>query len=265
MDGMTNALRRRAPGLDHHYNRLRGRVTVADIDLSAAHVIAEAPTDALRDPLRLESLVTQAGLHTIHEVVPPAMHAHLDRGLRVFQLPVQFAPYLLFLSGQPIGSYLEIGLEHGGSFVLTSTYLKAVGKELRHEVAVDLRYAPGVGRYARKVRSAEHWVIDTASPEFRARTRALAPLGLVLIDGDHSYSGCMRDFETVHDHANVIAFHDIVDSFAVDVPRVWSDVRREHAEVYDFVEFAAQYPKSERGGAGERFFGIGVATRKRPL
>jgi predicted O-methyltransferase YrrM len=43
------------------------------------------------------------------------------------------------------------------------------------------------------------------------------PLGLVFIDGDHSYEACLRDFETVRDWVSpggIVAFHDAISTYA---------------------------------------------------
>ncbi len=258
-----SGVRQRAPHLGFLYDRARGRTEVRDIDLAAAEVVARASPADLRDAERLERLIPHVGLHDVP--VPDALTGFRGHGLRLFQLPNQFAPYLALLARHRIGSYVEIGLEHGGSFVLTATYLKALGNVLRHEVAVDLRYAPGVGRYVRRTPAAEQWLVDTRSSEFRARCRSLAPVGLVLIDGDHSYDGCLTDFETVHGYADLIAFHDIVDLEARDVARVWSEVQRRHADEYEFAEFIEQYRENDERHPGRPFFGIGVAVRRAPL
>ena len=77
-------------------------------------------------------------------------------------------------------------------------------------------------------------------------------LSFLFIDGDHTYAGAKRDFETyavMVRKGGVIAFHDIVEGTpeAVGgVPRLWRETR----ERYRHAEFVAD---PRQGG-----FGIGV-------
>jgi hypothetical protein len=192
------------------------------------------------------------------ELFPPHLHWALGKGLKVWQYPCQFAPYLVHVARRPVRSYLEIGVQHGGSFITTVEYLRHRGHPMERAVAVDYKWAPGVARYLKAHAFAEQLTLNSTSARFRAFVRSQT-WDLVLIDGDHSFNGCLLDFEAVHGHANAIAFHDIVDSLATEVRDVWELVRREHADTYDFAEFTTQYPEV----ASERtYLGIGLAIRR---
>jgi len=216
----------------------------------------------LEDADRLEEFLPRLGLNAdLPELIPPHLHWALGKGLRVWQYPGQFAPYLVRIAHRPVRSYLEIGVQHGGSFITTVEYLRQQGHVMERALAVDLYRGPVITRYVKTRPFAEQVALDSAGAEFRALARGQI-WDLALIDGDHSFEGCSTDFETLHGCAEMIAFHDIVDSPSPAVGRVWKMVRRAHADTYRFVEFTAQYPEV----AGDRtYLGIGLAIRRRPL
>lgn len=244
-------------------NRRLRRTWTKDIDVFRAAAIADADDATLRDPARLEQLLPQVGLNDDEPSwMADRLQPFLGSGLRLWQYPNQFAPYLALLAGLPVRSYLEIGVQHGGSFTVTLCYLERLHGALRTAVAADIAYAPGVARLARERANVHQLVIDSASPEFRELLRGHAPFDLAMIDGDHSYEAVRRDFASVHGIANVVAFHDIVDSNAEGTGRAWRAIRAEHADAYDFREFADQYPDVLARYPGQRFLGIGVALRR---
>jgi hypothetical protein len=49
---------------------------------------------------------------------------------------------------------------------------------------------------------------------------------LALIDGDHSYAGCSADYETIRDHARLIALHDIASDVCPGVKHLWQELTR---------------------------------------
>jgi cephalosporin hydroxylase len=257
MGQVADAVYRRFPRLRYEVESRRGTTWVGDIDLGAIAQL-EAAT-GLEDPRRLEEFLPRLGLNDeMPELFPPSLHRAVGKGLKTWQYPCQFGPYLAHVATMPVRSYLEIGVQHGGSFITTVEYLRHRGRALERAVAVDFKWAPGVARYIRTRPFAEQRTLDSASARFRAFARSQT-WDLVLIDGDHRFERCLMDFETVHGHANVIAFHDVVDSLAADVPRVWDVVRREHADTYEFREFITQYPEV----AVERtYLGIGLAIRR---
>ena len=213
----------------------------------------------LEDPERLEEFLPRLGINNdLPELIPPRLHWALGKRLKVWQYPCQFAPYLVQVARRPVRSYLEIGVQHGGSFITTVEYLRNQGHLVERALAADVHPSGVVARYVMTHPFAEQVVLDSASAAFRALARSQT-WDLVLIDGDHSFKGCLTDFETVHGYAETIAFHDIVDSLATDVRTVWELVRREHANTYDFAEFTAQYPEV---AGGRTYLGIGVATRR---
>ena len=243
--------------------RLAERASRArQIDLGRARLIREAPIEKLADPAYLEhDLLPRLGLNDelLHEF-PESLHSHTGEGLRHWQYPNQFSKYLAELSGRRIETYLEIGVRHGGTFVITVEYLSRF-HPVREAIAVDLQRAPALLQYAQERPAVSVIEADSQTEEFRAFVRDHAPFDLALIDGDHSEEGCRRDFETVADHARVIVFHDIVSHPVPGVGAVWRQVRSSHADRFDFLEFTDQYPElSDR--TGHRYLGIGVAVAR---
>jgi Methyltransferase domain len=257
MGRVADVMYRRLPRLRYEVESRRGETWVRDIDLGAIAQLEAA--SGLDDPQRLEALLPRLGINDdMPELIPRHLHWALGEGLKVWQYPCQFAPYLVRVARRPVRSYLEIGVQHGGSFITTVEYLRRRGHPLERAVAVDFKWAPGVARYAKTRAFATQMTLDSKSAEFRALAHSRT-WDLVLIDGDHRFKECLMDFETVHGHANVIALHDIVDALAADVRHVWALIRREHADSYEFAEFTAQYPDVARGGTN---LGIGVAIRR---
>jgi hypothetical protein len=132
-------------------------------------------------------------------------------------------------------------------------------RPLRKAIGVDLYRPAGLVRYARSRQKVTVVAADSQSESFQHFVSAEGPFDLVLIDGDHSEAGCRRDFQTVADHARILAFHDIT-SDVPGVTAVWREVRQTHADRFGFVEFTDQYPELVR--PGESYFGIGVAVKR---
>jgi hypothetical protein len=229
------------------------------IDLSGASALRGAPADALRDPQQLALVLAEGGLNDEHlEQFPAHLHPYCGKGLRLWQLPNQFAPYLLEVARHGVRRYLEIGVRHGGSFTATVEYLSRVG-ELEEAVAIDIDAIPALLPYPLDQPSVRLMQADTGTDRFAAWMRRHPGFDLAFIDGLHSYEGCRGDFETMRSRARMIALHDISNHIEPEVGRVWADIRRDYADEYDFHEFTAQYVES-----GPPDMGIGLAIRRVP-
>ncbi len=206
------------------------------------------------DAAALEQILPRLGLaDDVPHVLPSALQPYVGKGLRHWQYPNQFAPYLAFAASLGIDSYLEIGVRHGGTFLIT---VEALG--VRDAVAVDIDRVPALD-----ARPGVMFVrADSRSRRFK-RLVASRTFDLVLIDGNHAYDAVASDLATVRDHARAIALHDIVDQASPGVRRVWSELRASGAGEFDFHEFTAQYDEVvER--VGDTVLGIGLAVRKNP-
>jgi methyltransferase family protein len=232
----------------------------APLDPKPLARIEAEPLDRLADPEYMANeLLPTMGLTTTAapDLYPVHLHGHVGRGVQPIQFPNQFGPYLAEMTSAKVHSYLELGVEQGGSFAITVEVLRRFG--LRRAIGVDL-VPPLLLQYWHRP-EVTFVQIDSHSPEFIDVVSANAPIDLALIDGDHSEEGVRSDFEALRPYVRILAFHDIVQEYGFPgVGRVWTWIRAEHANEYEFREFVEQYP----GLLGPRL-GIGVAIRREPL
>lgn len=175
------------------------------------------------------------------------------------QHPAELVPFVDMLVERGVTRYLEIGARHGDTFHYVMSRLPegSVG------VAVDL---PGAlwgqkssrGSLERAARDlvalgykASVLFGDSQTDATRRLVKGRGPFDAVLIDGDHSLVGVMRDWRLYHDIAPLAAFHDIVGTgqaekrhdTPVEVPILWERIKRLPGAV--FHEFVA--PGSKMG------------------
>ena len=224
------------------------------LDLSRVALIRGAEPAALRQPGALEALLLDLGLNDegMNEL-PVHLHPYCGPGLRVWQYPIQFAPYLRYLSRLQVRSYLEIGIRHGGSYIVTVEVLNQFST-LDRAVGVDIIPCPSMDAYASLNSRSEFACLNTQSPEFEALLDRLAPVDLVFIDSHHEEEQCRREFQAVRRVARMVALHDIANDDCPGVRTVWTEIKA--LGEYDCLEFVDQY-----GGLGP-FMGIGLAVRK---
>jgi hypothetical protein len=248
------------PVVQRIQNKLATRASrrTKPIELERVQLIREASLEELSEPSYLEAdLLPKLGPHGgLTPDLPASLHRHTGQGLRYCQYPNQFSKYLVALSNHRIESYLEIGVRHGGTFVITVEYLSRF-HPLKEAVAVDIVRIPGLRPYRKMRPGVTLMRADSQGEAFQTFVRDHDPFDLVLIDGDHSEEACRRDFETVRDRARIVVFHDIVPPTVPGVVHVWREVMATYADRYDFLEFTDQYSESE-GGMG----GIGVALSR---
>jgi len=173
-------------------------------------------------------------------------------GLRIWQYPCQFAPYMGWLASKAsmVRSYLEIGTRHGGTFVVQAEMLRRMNPRFVRAVAVDLIDQPSL------LTEFEYRQEDTRSDSFKAWVGDQF-FDVVFVDGDHSYEGVKDDAEATVGHCNIQVFHDISSDSCPAVRQYWLEHRDKYSQTHDFLEFVEQY-ESVNGS----FFGIGVARRK---
>ncbi len=205
------------------------------------------------DPETWLSVLPQLGYNDENpDELPKEILSQKGLGLRIWQYPNQFAPYLAWLGPEAmsIRSYLEIGTRHGGTFVVHAEMLRRLNARFARAVAVDIIDKPAL------LDSYEYLQLDSQSDEF-AEWIADQFFDLVFIDGDHEYAGVKRDAESTLPRSNIQVFHDIASDECPGVGKLWKEHRAKHAETHHFVEFVEQYD-SVKGN----FFGIGVAIRR---
>ena len=231
------------------------------IDIGRLSLIEGWPEEVLIDPGLLEERLWDLGVNAeIAHALPAPRRAGAGEGLRFTQFPNQFAPYLVELGRLGVRTYVEIGVDHGGTFLITTTYLSRLGP-VERATAVDrfeipsLRTLPGPAKRTDVLRA------DSTSREVAEYVAANAPFDLVLIDGDHSEEGCRRDLDLIRPHARAFALHDIVGVNTPGVRAVWESLVRDHSDEYEFREFIAQYPETP-AAVGGTALGIGLAVRR---
>jgi predicted DNA-binding ribbon-helix-helix protein/cephalosporin hydroxylase len=217
---------------------------------------------ALSDATRLELEVLPAlGLNSeeLNEM-PEELYQFCGRGLHYWQYPNQLSRYLVHLSRLKIESYLEIGVRHGGTFVITVEYLSRF-HPLKCAVGLDIEGSSLLLTYGPMNRKVIYMLVDSQSSAFKEFIGSHGGFDLVFIDGDHEEGACQNDFETVREKANICVLHDITSDSAPGPGRVWNRIKRAYASEYEFFEYTEQY-ESVRNRTGKSYLGIGMAAKK---
>jgi len=266
MTGIKSACKAAVPGsLLEAVRRRRATAPLRAIDLTAVEPILATDLSLLGDVAYLEhQLLPLLGINGENlDELPRHLHAHTGHGLRYWQYPAQLAPYLLHLASLAPRSYLELGVRHGGTFVLTTEYLGRVCR-LERSVAVDLGAPPSILEYVAREPGRSFLQVNSRAPEFAAFLEADGPFDIAFIDGDHSLEGVRRDVETMAPWARVLVLHDIASDDYPGPGAVWRQLRDEQKDRWDFAEFVTQYDDVIEL-TGKRWMGIGVASRRLPL
>jgi hypothetical protein len=232
-----------------------------NLEIKRIHLIRSSSKDDLQSEEYVENLLCNVGLNN-EELFnyPKELYKYCGNGLYSWQYPIQFGNYLIELSKYSISSYLEIGTKHGGTFIITVEYLNKFNS-IRSAIGVDLFHVKGLNRYKKYNKNVKAFAIDSHSVEFKKLLNKIGPFDLVLIDGDHSYEGCLSDFLTIKDHAKIFAFHDIVGMGVPGVVRLWNELKTNYSNEFNFLEFTEQYQEVTET-TGKTWLGIGLALKK---
>jgi cephalosporin hydroxylase len=227
------------------------------MELSRINHIRNATPEELQDPAFLEQLIVKLGFNTEALIEQPEIVRNNGGGLLIWQYPSQFSNYLVLLQKQNISSYLEIGCRWGGTFVLTTEYLKRFAK-LSKSVAVDIIDSPVVN-YCQFSEETEFIKMDSLDPSFKEYMKD-NKFDLIFIDGDHSYTAVKSDYESTKDSGKIFVFHDIISAACPGVVRFWNELKRKESNTYTFYEFTQQYDDVWEN-TNQNFLGIGVAIK----
>lgn len=205
--------------------------------------IRTAPHKELRDVKAVQALLLELGLHQADPDLPDGcvddqLLPYTGKGLSIWQRPDEFAEYLIWLSKRPpIQTYLEIGVEAGGSFITTIEFLKRF-HPLKTAVGVDPWYSPTVQDYVRRTKGVQFVCGTRDTLELHRLIKSLGGFDLILIDGDHSAEGVRADWEFARTLSQCIAFHDISTGCTPGVGAIWAEIRASHNNTHEFISKA---------------------------
>jgi cephalosporin hydroxylase len=228
------------------------------MDLERIKLIKESSVEDLKNSNYLENLIIKLGFNTEILKEQPQVVKDNGGGLLIWQYPNQFSKYLCLLSEQKIESYIEIGCRWGGTFVLTTEYLKKFNN-LNKSVAVDIIDSP-VAKYCLLNNETSFIKQNSQSKEFKTYI-SNNYFDLIFIDGDHSYKGVINDYEISKNSGRIFIFHDIVNDVCPGVVKFWNELKKNKNDIYNFYEFTEQYPDVWKN-TNQTFLGIGVAIKK---
>jgi hypothetical protein len=235
--------------LKRHWRRRNGHKLLAAIAR-----IEKAAISELQDVDWVTDLVRRTGLKYLP---PPSSRVYgADErymnwhGDGLFQIPRQFARFLVFCGQMRPKTMIEIGTNNGWTASIATAYFRRLCPGF-HAVTVDIVDLFFMLSEVEK-RLPLKFCLGRTSDDFRGQN-----FDLCFIDGDHSFAWVCRDYENVGQLARICAFHDIIDSY-VDAAddggsrRHWQGLRR--AESAHFVEFTDH-------SSGQSVMGIGVRAR----
>jgi hypothetical protein len=228
-------------------------ISARSIDLDTLSLLTDKSKQEILQPGLLEALLCEMGLNDegMNEF-PAHLHTHCGRGLLLWQYPIQFAPYLRLLARLRVRSYMEIGIRHGGSYVMTTELLKRFSN-LEFAIGVDVLPCPSMAEYESRVPVARFECINSRGKEFSELVKCSSPIDLVFIDSHHEEDQCRLEFDELKCFSNMIAFHDITNKHCPGIARVWQEIKS--LEQYQCFEFVEQYE-----GLGP-YMGIGLAVK----
>jgi len=232
------------------------------MDLTRIDFIRKSTLEELKNSDYLEKLIVKLGFNNEGLIEQPSVVRENGGGLLIWQYPNQFSKYLCLLKELNISSYIEIGCRWGGTFVLTTEYLKKFNN-VSKSVAIDVMSSP-VLHYCSANNDTntetQFICVNSQSEEFKNYMKE-NHFDLIFIDGDHCYDGVKNDYEVSKNSGNIFVFHDIVSDACPGVCQFWNELKTYQGDSYNFYEFTEQYTEVWNN-THQKFLGIGVAIKK---
>ena len=208
---------------------------------------------------QLTDVIPTFGLNDeVTEEQPTHLSEYFGKGIKVWQYPIQLAPYIKWLQTLNVKSYLEIGVRWGGNFIVVSEVLKKNNPTIKL-FSCDLSSKSDILTEYDQYCNYTHLAQNSSSPQFKEFVDNIV-IDMVFIDGDHTYEGCYSDYRLFENNPNTkyIVFHDISHK-GLGVVNVWNEVKNDAR--FDYIEFTQQYLPDQKPWK-EDFLGFGVLIRK---
>ena len=193
------------------------------------------------------------------EEQPTTLSEYYGKGLRIWQYPIQLAPFMIWLKDIKVNSSLEIGSRWGGNFIVISQILKNNNPDIKLYACDIMPESSNLYQFRQRV-DFEYLEMDSQTDEFKTLINKKS-IEFAYIDGIHTYKECMSDYKLFENNSltKYIVFHDIDSYQCIDIKIIWDEVKTD--DRFDAIEFIDQYspdliPKQRN------FLGIGVLIRK---
>ena len=217
--------------------------------------LGKATREELQDEEYLSGLIRQIGLEP-HPYCDCTWFygddvAYMNATAGIYQIPIQLAKALIFLSDKGIRSYAEIGVFHGWTFAFITAYLNRFNT-LERAVAVDVEFSFSALQRVRDLFPIEY--IQGTAASLKGQT-----FDLVFVDAEHTYEASKSDYNKIGCSAAWCMFHDINDSLLEDywkqncVPVLWSELKQQHPHHVEFLQHSQD----------TRVMGIGILQQPR--
>lgn len=191
--------------------------------------------------------------------LPTKFSSYYGWGIKTWQYPNQFSKLLYYLKDKTIKSYFEIGVRHGGTFILMNEVLLKNNPILESHALDVITPSEILSIYQKKFRVNPFAYHTCSSQDLfifgklgdRSDNSVSKKIEMIFIDGCHSYHCVKRDYlVALMLGAKYIIFHDIVNIATDGVESLWKEIKSTHKVCHEFID---QYEEVQG-----RFMGIGV-------
>jgi len=165
--------------------------------------------------------------------------------LQLQQVPEEYVNLLDFFRNREIGSYLELGIANGGSFLTNSIF---IGEKCKKFHAVDtLQYGELIDQTEDVITekmdilkdvmpNSECTFFNTTTDEFFEKNTET--YDCIFIGADHSYEGVKKDYDNALKCLNeggILIFQDVGNG-QTGVKKCWDEVKGNAVSIQEFVK-----------------------------
>lgn len=146
---------------------------------------------------------------------------------RLLQNRAEVSALCEWMESKKIDSYLEIGLWTGQLLTFISQQFS-----LRIMAACDLLHASRLGLPVHIPPQVQFFSGSSQELQYQLWRKALGPIDMILIDGDHSYNGVKRDFEINRRLPHrYLVLHDIANPLVPGPGQLWRELTGQKQEI----------------------------------